>query len=86
MLDLGFRKFVAVVRVMHKELVLVEQDTKTGAMAGFNRGAQMGQQGFHLAPLDVAADRVAKNRFENIPVLMAHGLILPLIVPDILAP
>jgi hypothetical protein len=55
-------------------------------MAGLDRRPQVVEQGFDLAPLDVAADRVAEDRFKNMPVLVAHGLLLPLIVPDILAP
>jgi hypothetical protein len=73
-LDLLLGKLVAVVGVMHEELVPVEQDAEPGAMPGLDRRPQVGEQGFDLAPLDVAADRVAEDRFKNMPVLVAHDV------------
>jgi len=64
MLDLLFAKFVAVMRMVKEELVLVEQNPEAGTMAGLDLGAHVLEQGFDLAPLDVAADGVAKDRLE----------------------
>lgn len=66
-------KHVAVVRTMQDSLGTVQHDPKSRAREGFDRGTEMMDQGFHVPPVNVAADRVVENRQEKLLVLVAHG-------------
>jgi hypothetical protein len=47
--------------VMQKNIEAVERHVKARAMRSDDAGAQVVQQGFDFAPVDVAADRIMKN-------------------------
>jgi hypothetical protein len=64
---------VAVVRMMHREFVAIEDDAKAGAMRRLDAGAEVMQQRLDFAPVDVAADRVVENCLQDVAVLVAHG-------------
>jgi len=48
-------------RMMQKALNAIQGDAKARAMRRLNLGAQVIEQRFNLAPVDVAADRVMKD-------------------------
>lgn len=53
---------IAVMRVMQETLDAIQSDAKSRAMRGLDVCAQMMQQRLYFAPVDVAADRVMKDR------------------------
>lgn len=75
MLDFRFGADVAVMRMMKKKFALIEQHAKARAMRRLDGGAKMMQQRFDLAPVNVAAQRVMKNRMQKTLVFMAHGFL-----------
>ena len=63
---------IAVVRMVKKSLYLIQRNAKARAMGGFDLSPQVMQQGLHLAPMNIAANRVVENRAKQIRVLVAH--------------
>jgi len=59
--DIFAIQHIAVVRMMQKALYAIQGDAKARAMRRLNLGAQVIEQRFNLAPVDVAADRVMKD-------------------------
>ncbi len=72
MLDVLLVANVAVVRVMQESFDAIEHDAETRAVRRLDRGAEVIQQGFNLAPVDVAAQRILEDRAQQILVLMAQ--------------
>ena len=67
------KQHVAVMRVMQDTLNPVQNDANSRPLERFHLGAQVVQQRFDFAPVDVAADRVLKNAVYQMLVFMAHG-------------
>lgn len=71
-LDVALRAGIAVVGMMEEEFDAVEHDAKAGAMTAFDRGAEVMKERFHLAPMDVGADRVGKYGMQQMSVFVTH--------------
>ena len=63
---------VAAVRAVQDALVGVELDANARSGKRLDRGAEMTQQRFDLAPLDVPADGIVEDRADQVFVLVAH--------------
>jgi hypothetical protein len=64
---------IAVVRVMQNSLDAIQYDANAGALDRVDLGAKVMQEGFNVAPMDVAADRILENAVQQMFVFMAHG-------------
>jgi len=53
---------VAVVRMVQADLDPVQHDAETGAMRGFDGGAEVVEERLDLPPVDVAAEGILKDR------------------------
>lgn len=60
-------------RVMQIPFNTIQHHTETGALDRLDSGAQVMQQGFDFAPVDVATDRILKDGVNQMFVLVAHG-------------
>jgi hypothetical protein len=63
---------VALMRVVQKILAIVELYAKPRAMRRRNAGAQVMEQGFDFAPVDIAADRIMEDGAYQVDMLVAH--------------
>jgi hypothetical protein len=61
-LDFLHGTHVTVVRMVEKELALIQHNTEAGAMRRFDHCSEVLQQRFDLTPMDVAGGRVMENR------------------------
>lgn len=71
-LDILTTENAALVRMMEKVLVTVQDDAKTRAMHGFDFGAEMMKQGLDLAPVDVRARRILEQTAQQVQMLVTH--------------
>ena len=63
---------IAVVRTMQRPFDAVEPYPQSRLRQRLCRGAEVVQQRFDFAPLDITADRILKDRAEEIFVFAAH--------------
>lgn len=73
-LDVVLRAGRAVVRMVQEEFDAIEHDAEARAMAGFDGGAEMVEQGLDLPPVNVGAWRVGEDGVKQVGVLVAHGV------------
>lgn len=71
-LDVGLAAGAAVVRVVQEGFDLVQRDLEAGAVRGFDVGAEVVEQGFDFAPVDVRRGRVLEDAAHQVGVLVAH--------------
>ena len=64
---------VALVRMMQKILDPVEHDAKARTVRRLDRRAQVHQQRFDLAPVDIAAEGILKDGAQQVEVLVAQS-------------
>jgi hypothetical protein len=72
-LDFLLAALVAVVRVMQKELVLIQHHSKASPQDRLDRGTEVMQQRLDLTPVDIAVQWILENRVQETPVFVAHG-------------
>lgn len=82
MLDHGPVADTALVGVVDEIIAIVEDHVKTCAVDRNNFGAQMIQQGFDFAPVDVVADRIMEDGAQQVAVFVAHDELLESVLPD----
>jgi hypothetical protein len=58
--------------MMHESLNLVQRDFEACAVRGFDLGAEMMEQGFDFAPVNVGARRILKDAAHQVCMLVAH--------------
>lgn len=72
-LDVRLAAGAAVVRVVQEGFDLVQGDLETGAVRGFDFGAEVVEQGFDFAPVNVGRRRVLEDAAHQVGVLVTHG-------------
>jgi hypothetical protein len=72
LLDVGLAAGAAVMRVMQKNLKLVERYFETRAVRRIDFGAEVMEQGFDFAPVNVGTQRVLKDAAHQVGMLVAH--------------
>ena len=65
----------AVVRTVQRPFNAVKLKAQTRTMPGFDTGAQMLQQRFHIAPVNVSAYRILKNGAQDALVFVTHNML-----------
>lgn len=73
MLDVLPAQRVAMMRAVQNSLVAVEAHTNARTRQRLDRCAEMIQQRLDLTPVNVGADRIVKDRPQQILVLVAQG-------------
>ncbi len=76
-LDFLLVEDIAVMGVMQKKLLMIQDNAKARTMGRLDRGSKVIEQGFNVAPMNVATDRVLKNSAKQVGELMAHDSDLP---------
>ena len=71
--DVGLAASAAVVRVMQKNLNLVQRYFETRAVRRIDFGAEVMEQGFNFAPVNIGTQRVLKDAAHQVGMLVAHG-------------
>lgn len=74
MLDVLAAQCVAMVGTMQNALVTVEPHSNARTRQRLDRRAEMIEQRLDLTPVNVGADRIVKDRAQQILVLVAQGL------------
>lgn len=75
--DVGFGTGVAVVWMVQEEFDAVEHDAEACAMTTLDSCAEVMQQRFNFAPVNVGANRVGKDGMQQVGVLVAHSGLPP---------
>ncbi len=72
MADVVFAAGTAVMRAMQMPFDTIQHHGQPGPSSVIGLGAQMCQQRFDIAPVDVTADRFREYLFKRFPVLVTH--------------
>jgi hypothetical protein len=66
---------IAIVRMMQKVRYPIQRYFEARTVRWFYICAQMIEQGFHFAPMDVGAELVLQDGAQQVDVFVAHGVL-----------